>query len=212
MKTERTQIPDLLQIIGGQAHAKRAIEVAAVTGMSIVLIGPPGSGKTMLEAAYRVLAEPFTPDVVEAWPCPCGYLGDLSRACRCRPPAVFRHQARLAAAIEEYQCDVQIEVPAVAYRELRAVGSGEPLAAVRLRILRARAFGEGRPAGGGEELDLDGHRLLEVCEDRLGLSARRLASAKRVARLIADLEENPRIRAAHLAEAVQYSGIGELRR
>ena len=51
--------PDL-QDVKGQAHAKRALEIAAAGGHSMLMVGPPGAGKTMLAERLPGILPPMT--------------------------------------------------------------------------------------------------------------------------------------------------------
>jgi len=56
-------------------------------------------------------------------------------------------------------------------------------------------------------VDEQGHKLLEMVTDRLGLSARSYSRILKVVRTIADLAGCDMIQQAHLAEAIQYRGL-----
>ena len=56
-----TSVTDMADI-KGQEHVKRALEVAAAGGHNIVMMGPPGSGKTLLARALSTILPPMTTD------------------------------------------------------------------------------------------------------------------------------------------------------
>ena len=147
-------------------------------------------------------------------PCPCGYYGDKSGRCQCRPEQIKRYQEKLSGPLLD-RIDLHITVPALPASDLQSAQKGESSAVVRDRVIQAYQRQQARQGKANNELspsELDQFaplgdaesRILAMAQSRLNLSARGYHRVLRVARTIADLAGSDNIQTPHLTEALSY--------
>jgi len=149
-------------------------------------------------------------------PCPCGHAGNPVGNCRCTPDQINRYRGRLSGPLLD-RIDMHVELPSISYRELATdqTPPAESSAAVATRVSATQRRQIARSNKLNAHLltnEIDqlcqpepaGKQLLSTAVDKLGLSARAYHRILKLARTIADLDNNPTITSDHLAEAISF--------
>lgn len=145
-------------------------------------------------------------------PCPCGHHGDSEAQCRCTPAQVRHYRARISGPLLD-RLDMHVEVPRLRSGEFDAGAQGEATAVLAQRVAAARVRQLERQGRCNAHLpdgqldrwcvpDPGGRALLDQAMRQLRLSARVRQRILKLARTIADLEDEPNIIARHVGEAV----------
>lgn len=154
-------------------------------------------------------------------PCPCGFYGSKEKECTCSSEAISRYMGKISGPLLD-RIDIQIEVTPVKYQKLESDTIQEKSEGIKERVNKARKMQVERYKNYGIysnseltpkltekycKLDAQSKKILENAFEKLGLSARAYERIIKVARTIADLDENENIEAKHIAEAIQYRSL-----
>jgi len=100
LQTNATDLPDLSDI-RGQEGARRALEIAAAGGHNLLMIGPPGAGKSMLAQRLPSILPPLLPHELLEVSMIASVAGELpgGRLTDRRPFRAPHHSASMAAMV-----------------------------------------------------------------------------------------------------------------
>lgn len=151
-------------------------------------------------------------------PCPCGYYGTHAKRCRCTPNQVGRYIAKISGPLMD-RIDIHVDVPPVEFRKLRSKthnGTGSETLRQQVHLARDKQMARFRDSTQTNatmshkqveqfcELDNIAEMMLKQAITEFALSARAHDKICKVARTIADIENEDNIQSHHIAEATQY--------
>lgn len=154
-------------------------------------------------------------------PCRCGNLGNHNLECTRAPKCAAEYQAKISGPLLD-RIDIHIEVPAVSPWDMAHMKAGESSAEILKRVVKAREIQKKRFEKHNifnlrTNSELKGDLLEEAVAlddkakdflvnsaNKLNLSARSFHRVLRIARTIADLQNEEKVINIHLAEALSY--------
>lgn len=156
-------------------------------------------------------------------PCPCGYWGAETeqQGCICSPVKVAHYRSKISGPLLD-RIDLHVEVPRIEYKHIAPAQGQITSAEMRTVIESAHQIQLRRYHGSGvlfnselsgkmlrEHVRIDHAtaKLLERSFEVLGLSVRAHDRILKIARTIADLEDQNDILPEHVAEALQYRAL-----
>ena len=157
-------------------------------------------------------------------PCPCGFLHDKEKPCRCTAQQLNGYRRKLSGPILD-RIDLYLDVPRLHFNELDNTANNETSEQIRQKVERARMRQAERfaqtPFINNSEmsseavrafcpLDIESRHLMEQAIERLHLSPRSYFRIIKLARTIADLDDSEAIKTGYIAEALQYRPPADL--
>lgn len=155
-------------------------------------------------------------------PCPCGYYNHPEKECICPGGSVQKYLNKISGPLLD-RIDLHVEVTPVSFDQLSDSRPSEKSSEIRTRVIQAREIQTRRYSKSklvhsnaqmtqGQlksacELTDECKTLLKNAMNKLDLSARAYNRILKVARTIADLENEDQILSNHIAEAIQYRSL-----
>ena len=179
-----------------------------------VLRQPLESGNVTLTRASGTLTFPTRVQLIAAMnPCPCGFLGHPTKACRDTQAETRRYLGRISGPLLD-RIDLHCEVPALTSQEMRSQAAQRTSAEIRGVVMKARALQLERQGCTNADLSPQAvknlattpaaERVVQDAGQLLSLSGRGLSRLLKVARTIADLDASPSIEERHCLEALSF--------
>jgi len=151
-------------------------------------------------------------------PCPCGYFGSKEKSCCCPAGQIIAYRRHLSGPILD-RIDLHVEVNRIPWEKLTGKNKGDNSAAIKTRVeiarkIQIRRFKNHHFLTNAEipspliksfcSLDKNGETLFNAASEKMKLSGRSYFKILKLARTIADLNQEKFILPEHLAEALQY--------